>query len=102
MRRNPYWPLNGPSFFSTTEIPSQCISLTVQVAQSASGSNFAARVASRRNFANMLDPELLIRLGASFGAGFLETGGLLSRTANTFPHRGQHTKSSNRRIYGSC
>jgi len=32
-------PLNGPSFFSTTEIPSQCISLTVQVAQSASGSN---------------------------------------------------------------
>jgi hypothetical protein len=40
MQRNPYWPLNGPSFFSTTEIPSQCISLTVQVAQSASGSNF--------------------------------------------------------------
>jgi hypothetical protein len=21
MQRNPYWPLNGPSFFSTTEIP---------------------------------------------------------------------------------
>jgi hypothetical protein len=33
MQRNPYWPLNGPSFFSTTEIPSQCISLTVPVAQ---------------------------------------------------------------------
>jgi hypothetical protein len=48
--------LNGPSFFSTIEIPSQCISLTVQVAQSASGSNFAARMASRRNFVNMLDP----------------------------------------------
>ena len=30
MQRNPYWPLNGPSFFSTIEIPSQCISLTVQ------------------------------------------------------------------------
>ena len=56
MQRNPYWPLNGPSFFSTTEMPSQCVSLTVQVAQSASGSNFAARMASRCNFANMLDP----------------------------------------------
>ncbi len=56
MQRNPYWPLNGPSFFSTIEIPSQCISLTVQVAQSASGSNFAARMASRRNFVNTLDP----------------------------------------------
>jgi hypothetical protein len=33
MQRNPYWPLNGPSFFFlTTEIPSLCISLTVQVA----------------------------------------------------------------------
>ncbi len=50
MQRNPYWPLNGPSFFSTTEIPSLCISLTVQVTESASGSNFAARMASRRNF----------------------------------------------------
>jgi hypothetical protein len=48
--------LIGPSFFSTIEIPSLCISLTVQVAQSASGSNFAARMASRRNFVNMLDP----------------------------------------------
>ncbi len=48
--------LIGPSFFSTIEIPSQCISLTVQVAQSASGSNFAARMASRRNFVNTLDP----------------------------------------------
>jgi hypothetical protein len=56
MQRNPYWPLNGPSFFLTTEIPSQRISLTTQVAQSASGSNFAARMARRRNFANMLDP----------------------------------------------
>jgi hypothetical protein len=55
MQRNPYWPLNGPSFFSTTEIPSQCISLTVQVVQSASGSNFAARMASRRSFANVPD-----------------------------------------------
>jgi len=34
------WPLNGPSFFSTIEIPSQCISLTVQVAQSAFGLKF--------------------------------------------------------------
>jgi len=24
MQRNPYCPLNGPSFFSTIEIPSQC------------------------------------------------------------------------------
>jgi hypothetical protein len=48
-------PLMAPRFV-TTEIPSQRISLTVQVAQSASGSNFAARMASRRNFANMLDP----------------------------------------------
>jgi len=56
MQRNPYSPLNGPSFFLTTEIPSQCISLTVQVAQSASGSNLAARMASRCNIANMLDP----------------------------------------------
>ncbi len=56
MQRNPYWPLNGPSFFSTSESPSQCISLTVQVAQSALGSNFAARMASRRKFVNMLDP----------------------------------------------
>jgi hypothetical protein len=55
MQSNPYWPLNGPSFFSTTEIPSRCISCTVQVPRSASGSNFAARRASRRNFANMLD-----------------------------------------------
>jgi hypothetical protein len=58
MQRNPYWPLNGPSFFSTSEIPSQRISLTVQVAQSASGSNFAARMASRPNFTNMPDPNL--------------------------------------------
>jgi hypothetical protein len=64
MQRNPYWPLNGPSFFSTIEIPSLCISLTVQVAQSASGSNFAARMASRRNFANMLNAEIEIRLGS--------------------------------------
>ena len=56
MQRNPYWPLNGPSFFSTTEIPSLCISLTVQVAQSASGANLAARMASRRNFTSMPDP----------------------------------------------
>jgi hypothetical protein len=56
MQGNPCWPLDGPSFFSTTEIPSQCVSLTVRVAQSASGSNFAARMASRCNFANMLDP----------------------------------------------
>jgi hypothetical protein len=55
MQRNPYWPLNGPSFFSTIEIPSQCISLTGQVAQSALGSNFAARMASRRNFTSMPD-----------------------------------------------
>jgi hypothetical protein len=57
MQRNPYWPLNGPSFL-TTEIPSQRISLTVQVAQSALGSNSAARMASRRSFANMLDQTL--------------------------------------------
>jgi hypothetical protein len=50
MQRNPYWPLNGPSFFSTTEILSQCVSLTVQVAQSALGSNFAARMASLTAF----------------------------------------------------
>jgi hypothetical protein len=56
MQRNPYWPLNGPSFFSTTEIPSRCISLTVQVTTSASGSNFAARMASRGNFTSMPDP----------------------------------------------
>ncbi len=49
-------PLMAPRFFLTTEIPSQCISLTVQVAQSALGSNFAAWMASRRNFVNMLDP----------------------------------------------
>jgi len=55
MPSNPCWPLNGPSFFSTSEIPSECISLTVQVAQLALGSNFAARMASRRNFMNMLD-----------------------------------------------
>ena len=54
MQRNPYWPLNGPSFFSTIDIPSQGIALTVQVAQSASGSNFAARMASRRNLVSML------------------------------------------------
>ena len=47
--------LIGPSFFSTIEISSQCISLTGQVAQSALGSTFAARMASRRNFVNMLD-----------------------------------------------
>jgi len=58
MQRNPYSPLNGPSFFLTTEIPSQCISLTVQVAQSASGSNFAARIAGRRNFTNVPHPNL--------------------------------------------
>jgi hypothetical protein len=46
MQRNPYWPLSGPSFFSTSEIPSRCISLAAQVAQSASGSNLAARMAS--------------------------------------------------------
>jgi hypothetical protein len=56
MQRNPYWPLNGHSFFSTSEIPSRCISLADQVVQSASGSNFAARMASRRNLVNMLDP----------------------------------------------
>jgi hypothetical protein len=65
MQRNPYWPLNGPSFFWTTEIPSPCISLTVQVAQSASGSKFAARMASRRNFTNVPD-----RTRSSAGASF--------------------------------
>jgi len=72
VQRNPYWPLNGPSFFSTTEIPPSCISLTVQVARSASGSNFAARMASRRNFVNMLDPKPVIRLEASFGRAFFD------------------------------
>jgi len=72
MQRNPYWPLNGPSFFSTTEIPSQCISLTLLIAQSASGSNFAERMASRRNFVNMLDPKPVIRLEASFGRAFFD------------------------------
>ena len=47
-------PLMAPRFSRPTEIPSQCVSLTVQVAQSASGSNFAAQMASRRKFANML------------------------------------------------
>ena len=49
-------PLMAPCFFSTTQIPSRCISLTVQVAQSASGSDFAARMASRSNFTNVPDP----------------------------------------------
>jgi hypothetical protein len=65
-------PLTAPRFFSTTEIPSQCISLTVQVAQSASGSNFAARMASRRNFTNVPRPELVVRLGASFVWDFFD------------------------------
>jgi hypothetical protein len=49
-------PLMAPRFFPTIEIRSQCISLTGQVTQSALGSNLAARMASRRNFANMLGP----------------------------------------------
>jgi hypothetical protein len=58
--------LNGPSFFSTTEIPSQCISLTVQVARSASGSNFAARMASQRNFTRMCQTRTRSPAAASF------------------------------------
>jgi hypothetical protein len=75
MQRNPYWPLKGPSFFSTTEIPPSCISLTVQIARSASGPNFAARMASRRNFPNMLDPKLAVRLEASFRRAFFDLVG---------------------------
>jgi len=48
----------------------------------------AARMASRRNIANMLDPKLVVRLEASFGRGFvrlhrnlLGSGG--SRTTST-------------------
>ena len=43
-----------------------------QVEQSAWGSNFAARMASRRNFAKMLDPKLVVRLGASFWRAFFD------------------------------
>jgi hypothetical protein len=66
MQRNSYWPLNGPSFFSTTEIPSECVSLTDQVAQSASGSNFAARMASRHN-SRVCQTEFVGRLGHRSG-----------------------------------
>jgi len=72
MQRNPYWPLNGPSFFSTTEIPSLCISLTVQVTESASGSNFAARMASRRNFFTSNQTGTPGPAGASFERNFFD------------------------------
>ena len=47
MQRNSYWPLNGPSFFSTFQIPTFCILTNCPNRQSASGSNLAARMASR-------------------------------------------------------
>jgi hypothetical protein len=51
-------PLMAPRFSRPSRFRHSVFSLTVQVAQSASGSNFAARMASRRNFVNMLDPSL--------------------------------------------
>ena len=49
-------PLMAPVFLDHRDSLSQCISLTGLVAQSALGSNFAARMASRRNFVSVLDP----------------------------------------------
>ncbi len=70
MQRNPYWPLKGPSFFVFlgAETPSLCFLFSRCARDDVGfGSNFAARMASRRNFANMLDPKLVVRLEASFG-----------------------------------
>jgi hypothetical protein len=59
MQRNPYWPLNGPSFFLDHR-DSAIVYFTHWASRAVgSGSNFAARMASRRNIANMLDPKLV-------------------------------------------
>jgi len=46
MQRNPYWPLNGPLFFRVGEIRSTWFSPAPLYSMSASGPNFAARMAS--------------------------------------------------------
>jgi hypothetical protein len=52
MQRNPYWPLNGPSFFSVPRFRRCIFSRCAKVAVGF-GSNFTARMASRRpNFPN--------------------------------------------------
>jgi hypothetical protein len=48
VQRNPHWPLKAPGFFLGPEIPSLCFFLAAVKSPSASGSNFAARIASRR------------------------------------------------------
>ncbi len=60
MQRNPYWPLNGPSFFLGARFGSCVFSRCTKVAVGF-GSNFAARMASRRpNFPNSLRLLLLV------------------------------------------
>jgi len=52
MQRNPYWPPNGPSFFSVPRFRRCIFSRCAKVA-AGFGSNFTARMASRRpNFPN--------------------------------------------------
>jgi hypothetical protein len=47
MQRNPYWPLNGPSFFSVPRFRRCIFSRSAKVAVGF-GSNFTARMASRQ------------------------------------------------------
>jgi hypothetical protein len=65
-------PSMAPRFSRPPKFRPRVFSLTVQVARSASGSNFAARMVSRRNIANMLDPKLVVRLEASFGRALVD------------------------------
>src|SRR5271169_2200664 len=52
MHGNPYWPLNGPSFFSVPEFR-RCFLPPCMKVDVGSRSNFAVRMASRRpNFSN--------------------------------------------------
>jgi hypothetical protein len=46
MQRNPYWPLNGPSFFSVPNFLG-CVLTRCPESSVGIGSNFASRMASR-------------------------------------------------------
>ena len=62
MQRNPYWPLNGPSFFLTTEIPSvyftHCPSCTVGF-----GLKFRGADGKSMQLREYARPDLVVRLG---------------------------------------
>jgi hypothetical protein len=61
MQRNPYWPLNGPSFFSVLEFLRCVFFFAAAKGGVGFGPNLAARMASRRpNFPKKRDVKLTL------------------------------------------